>query len=58
MKGGAVKIRDILAQRGEGVSFEFFPPKTAAGREGFMKVVHELGKYDPLFVSVTRKNEE
>jgi methylenetetrahydrofolate reductase (NADPH) len=48
-----VKIRDIIAQREEGVSFEFFPPKNASGREGFMKTVHELGEYDPLFVSVT-----
>jgi methylenetetrahydrofolate reductase (NADPH) len=53
LKGGAVKIRDILAQREEGVSFEFFPPKTATGREGFMRTVRELGNCAPLFVSVT-----
>jgi len=48
-----MKIAEILAQKGNGVSLEFFPPKTAGGREGFMKAVHELRKYDPLFVSVT-----
>ena len=48
-----MKIRDILAQREEGVSFEFFPPKTAVGREGFMKTIHELAGYGPLFISVT-----
>ncbi len=52
-KTRTVKIRDILAQRGKGVSLEFFPPKTPAGREAFMKHVHELKGYDPLFVSVT-----
>jgi methylenetetrahydrofolate reductase (NADPH) len=48
-----VKIKDILAQKGSGVSLEFFPPKTEEGRQGFMKTVHELSAYDPLFVSVT-----
>ena len=48
-----MKIKEILAQKGGGVSFEFFPPKTVDGREGFMKAVHELGRHDPLFVSVT-----
>jgi methylenetetrahydrofolate reductase (NADPH) len=48
-----VKIRDILRERKQGVSFEFFPPKSAEGREGFMRVVRDLGKHDPLYVSVT-----
>lgn len=48
-----MKIRDILAQKGKGISLEFFPPKTVEGREGFMKAVHELSRHDPLFVSVT-----
>jgi methylenetetrahydrofolate reductase (NADPH) len=48
-----MKIRDILAREQKSVSFEFFPPKTAEGREGFMKVVHELRKFEPLYVSVT-----
>ncbi|MCL5023391.1 MAG: methylenetetrahydrofolate reductase [NAD(P)H] [Nitrospirae bacterium] len=48
-----MKIRDILAKRERGISLEFFPPRNAGGKEGFMKVVNELRRYDPLFVSVT-----
>jgi methylenetetrahydrofolate reductase (NADPH) len=48
-----MKISDIFKQKEKGISFEFFPPKSADGRAGLMKVVHDLGKYDPLYVSVT-----
>jgi methylenetetrahydrofolate reductase (NADPH) len=48
-----MKIGDVLKQREKGVSFEFFPPKSPEAKEGFMKVVRELGRYDPLYVSVT-----
>lgn len=48
-----MKIRDILKERKTGVSFEFFPPKSAEGKEGFMKVVNALKGYNPLYVSVT-----
>jgi methylenetetrahydrofolate reductase (NADPH) len=48
-----MKIAEILAEKGKGISLEFFPPKTAEGREGFMKTVYELRSHDPLFVSVT-----
>ncbi len=48
-----MKISEVLKQREKGVSFEFFPPKSPEAREGFMKVVRELGRYDPLYVSVT-----
>jgi methylenetetrahydrofolate reductase (NADPH) len=48
-----VEIKEILREKKGGVSFEFFPPKSAGGREGFMKVVQSLGQYDPLYVSVT-----
>ncbi len=48
-----MKIREILKKRGKGISFEFFPPKSAEGKEGFMKVVNKLKQYDPLYVSVT-----
>lgn len=46
-------ISEILKERKKGFSFEFFPPKTRAGKEGFMKVVNALAGYDPLYVSVT-----
>jgi methylenetetrahydrofolate reductase (NADPH) len=48
-----VKIADILKTHTEGVSLEFFPPKSAAGKDAFMKVVHELAAVDPLYVSMT-----
>jgi methylenetetrahydrofolate reductase (NADPH) len=48
-----MKISDVLKQREKGVSFEFFPPKSPTAKEGFMKVVRELSRYEPLYVSVT-----
>jgi methylenetetrahydrofolate reductase (NADPH) len=48
-----MKISNKLKERGEGISLEFFPPKTAEGRESFMNVVKALKAYDPLYVSVT-----
>ena len=48
-----MKIKDIFKKRKRGVSFEFFPPKSAEGKEGFMRVVHALKKHNPLYVSVT-----
>jgi methylenetetrahydrofolate reductase (NADPH) len=48
-----VRIRDVLREKKAGVSFEFFPPKSAEGKEGFMKVVHALKRFNPLYVSVT-----
>jgi methylenetetrahydrofolate reductase (NADPH) len=48
-----MKISNVLKQRETGVSFEFFPPKSPEAREGFVKVVRELSRYDPLYVSVT-----
>lgn len=35
------------------ISFEFFPPKTDKGSEDLLQTVHELGKLNPAFVSVT-----
>ena len=35
------------------LSFEFFPPKTDQGSQELLSTVHELGKLDPAFVSVT-----
>lgn len=48
-----MQIKKILNEKSKGISLEFFPPKTAEGRAGFMKVVHELKKFDPMYVSVT-----
>lgn len=46
-------IRDILKERRKGISFEFFPPKSQEGKENFMKVVKDLERFNPLYVSVT-----
>ena len=35
------------------LSFEFFPPKTAAGKEKLIAVRDQLSKYNPIFFSVT-----
>ena len=48
-----MKVRDILREKKTGISFEFFPPKSVEGKEGFMKVVNALKGYAPLYVSVT-----
>ncbi len=48
-----MKISDVFKQKKEGISLEFFPPKTAEGKEPFLKVVEELSAYEPLYVSVT-----
>ncbi len=48
-----LKLIKKLKERKEGISFEFFPPKSNAGRDSFIKVVQELKVFDPLYVSVT-----
>ncbi|HXY62168.1 MAG TPA: methylenetetrahydrofolate reductase [NAD(P)H] [Nitrospirota bacterium] len=48
-----MKISDVLKQNKQGISLEFFPPKTTMGKESFLKVVKDLRAYKPLYVSVT-----
>ena len=48
-----MNIGHKLKERGHGISLEFFPPKSVEGKNDFMKVVHELKPFDPLYVSVT-----
>ncbi len=48
-----MKISDKFKERKQGISFEFFPPKSAEGKDALMKVVKDLSAYDPLYVSVT-----
>lgn len=48
-----MKIKDILKERAKGISLEFFPPKSAEGKDSFMKVVNTLRRYNPLYISVT-----
>jgi methylenetetrahydrofolate reductase (NADPH) len=46
-------IRDILAPGKPTFSFEFFPPRTAAGVEDLYRTIVELETCNPSFVSVT-----
>jgi methylenetetrahydrofolate reductase (NADPH) len=48
-----MKISDKFKERRQGISLEFFPPKSSDGKDAFMKVVNELKDFDPLYVSVT-----
>jgi methylenetetrahydrofolate reductase (NADPH) len=50
-----MRIDQILATRSEPVfSFEFFPPKTAAGEQNLHAAVTALRELEPAFVSVTK----
>jgi len=46
-------IQDIFSSNPQTISFEFFPPKTAAAAEALFQTVRELEEYLPHFVSVT-----
>lgn len=48
-----MRIDQILGGDEPVFSFEFFPPKTDAGRVGLMQTIDELRPLDPSFVSVT-----
>lgn len=46
-------IRDLLAPAGPKFSFEYFPPKSAAGEKALSETVANLQSWNPAFVSVT-----
>jgi methylenetetrahydrofolate reductase (NADPH) len=48
-----MKIGDVIKEQGSSLSFEFFPPKDAAGEEGLFRTINALKGYQPTFVSVT-----
>jgi methylenetetrahydrofolate reductase (NADPH) len=48
-----MKISEVFKQKKQGISLEFFPPKTPEGKEPFLKAVKDLSAYRPLYVSVT-----
>ncbi len=48
-----MKISDKFKTRKQGISLEFFPPKSTADRDAFMKIVKDLSVLSPLYVSVT-----
>ena len=47
-KETAMNVSDKFKKRGQGISLEFFPPKSSEGKDAFMKVVNELKTFDPL----------
>lgn len=47
------RIGDLVRQGERTFSFEFFPPKDAAGEEQLWQAIRELEPYRPTFVSVT-----
>jgi methylenetetrahydrofolate reductase (NADH) len=48
-----MRINELLDGDEPTFSFEFFPPKTAAGEENFERALQELAPLEPSFVSVT-----
>jgi methylenetetrahydrofolate reductase (NADPH) len=48
-----MKIGDVIKAQGSSLSFEFFPPRDAAGEEGLFRTIQALKGYQPTFVSVT-----
>jgi methylenetetrahydrofolate reductase (NADPH) len=48
-----MRIRDRLATGQPTCSFEFFPPKTAAGVDSLFATIADLREFAPTFVSVT-----
>ena len=53
LSGGGQRVRDLLASGERSYSFEFFPPKDAAGVAALWKALRELESLRPTFVSVT-----
>lgn len=49
----ARRIGDLVREGERSFSFEFFPPKDAAGEEQLWQAIRELEPYRPTFVSVT-----
>nr|CCA15339.1 methylenetetrahydrofolate reductase putative [Albugo laibachii Nc14] len=47
------KITDCISKKQVFFSFEFFPPKTAAGVQNLYKRIDRLGQLGPLFCDVT-----
>src|SRR5690349_452388 len=53
VSGRPTSIAALLAQGSRSFSFEFFPPKDAAGEEVLWRSINELEELRPTFVSVT-----
>ncbi len=53
LSGGGRRVRDLLATGERSFSFEFFPPRDAAGVSALWTALRELESLRPTFVSVT-----
>ncbi|MCW2833082.1 MAG: 5,10-methylenetetrahydrofolate reductase [Nocardioides sp.] len=51
--GPGRSMRELIESGEKSFSFEFFPPKDAAGEERLWRAITELEPYRPTFVSVT-----
>lgn len=49
-----MKINEIIKTSGKSLSFEFFPPNTAAGEDKLFERISRLEAFNPSFVSVTQ----
>lgn len=48
-----MKIKELIAQQGGSISFEFFPPKSKGGEDQLFETIRRLESFNPTFVSVT-----
>lgn len=48
-----MKIGDIIGEKGESLSFEFFPPKDEGAEAQLFDTIRKLASLNPTFVSVT-----
>ena len=46
-------VINMALESNQPISFEFFPPKTAEGRDKLLAVTNKLGKVNPAYFSVT-----
>lgn len=46
-------VTKMTLEADQAISFEFFPPKTAEGRDKLLAVTQQLGKVNPAYFSVT-----
>ncbi|HQR26902.1 MAG TPA: methylenetetrahydrofolate reductase [NAD(P)H] [Nocardioides sp.] len=53
MTEGLERIGELIARGGRSVSFEFMPPRDAAGADQLWQAIRDLEPYAPTFVSVT-----
>jgi methylenetetrahydrofolate reductase (NADPH) len=48
-----MKIGDMIRNKKESISFEFFPPKTDSAERTLFETIEKLSAFDPTYVSMT-----